>query len=96
MPTGNKTLLKSRKHVTASARANNFVYKNQESCLQGIRGAVSFPWPAVRAAWASSMHQVEEGYLSWADATQWAIIRLSASQVALDHTRALQKTLYIL
>ena len=26
-----------------------------------MRDAASLPWPAVRAAWASSMHQVEEG-----------------------------------
>ena len=56
--------------------------------IHAMRDAVSLPWPAVRAAWASSMHQVEEGYLSWADATQWAINRLSASQVALAHTQA--------
>ena len=53
-----------------------------------MRDAVSLPWPAVRAAWASSMHQVEEGYLSWADATQWAINRLSTSQIALAHNQA--------
>ena len=44
----------------------------------------SLPWPAVRAAWASSMHQVEEGNLTWADSTQWVINRLRASQIALS------------
>ena len=52
-----------------------------------MRDAVSLPWPAVRAAWASSMHQVEEGNLSWAESTQWAINRLSASQIAMAHSQ---------
>ena len=37
---------------------------SKQALLQVIfamRDAVSLPWPAVRAAWASSMHQVEEG-----------------------------------
>ena len=53
-----------------------------------MRDAVSLPWPAVRTAWASSMHQVEEGNLSWAESTQWAINRLSASQIAMAHSQA--------
>ena len=48
--------------------------------IHAMRDAVSLPLPTVRAAWASSMHQVEEGHLSWTDSTQWAINRLSASQ----------------
>ena len=52
-----------------------------------MRDASSLPWPAVRTAWASSMHEVEEGNLSWADSTQWAINRLSSSQIALAHTQ---------
>ena len=52
-----------------------------------MRDATSLPWPAVRTAWASSMHEVEEGHLSWADATQWAINRLSSSQIAMAHTQ---------
>ena len=32
-----------------------------------MRDAASLPWPAVRAAWASSMHQVEGGNFTWAD-----------------------------
>ena len=57
-----------------------------------MRDASSLPWPAVRAAWASSMHQVEEGTLAWADSTQWAINRLSASQIALAHQQPLPPT----
>ena len=49
--------------------------------------AVSLSWPAVRAAWASSMHQVEKDHLSWSGSMQWAINRLSASQVVLAHTQ---------
>ena len=41
-----------------------------------MRGAGSLPWPAVRATWTFSMHQVEEDYLSWADSTQWADLGL--------------------
>ena len=52
-----------------------------------MRDATSLPWNAVRTAWASSMHEVEEGNLSWADSTQWAINRLSSSQIALAHTQ---------
>ena len=47
--------------------------------------ATFLPWPAVRAAWASSMH--EDGTLTWANSTQWAINRLSASQIALAQLR---------
>ena len=52
-----------------------------------MQDATSLPWNAVRTAWASSMHEVEEGNLSWADSTQWAINRLSSSQIALAHTQ---------
>ena len=48
-----------------------------------MRDATSLPWQAVRAAWASSMHKVEDGTLTWANSTQWTINRLSASQIAL-------------
>ena len=44
-----------------------------------MRDTVSLPRPAVRTAWASSMHQVEERNLSWAESTQWAINRLPDS-----------------
>ena len=59
-----------------------------------IRDATSLPWPAVRAAWASSMHEIEDGTLTWANSTQWAINRLSASQIALaqPQTSAISST----
>ena len=41
----------------------------------------------VRDAWAHSMHDVEEGRLTWADSTQWAINRLSASQIAMANSQ---------
>ena len=31
--------------------------------IHAMRDAASLPWPTVRAAWASSMHQIEEGIL---------------------------------
>ena len=55
--------------------------------IHAMRDAASLSWPTVRAAWASSMHQIEEGDLTWPNATQWAINRLSASQIALAHTQ---------
>ena len=48
-----------------------------------MKDAVSLPFTAVKNAWACSMHELEEGNLSWADSTQWALNRLSASQVLL-------------
>ena len=48
-----------------------------------MRDAAALPWTTVRAAWATFMHEVEEGRLSWSDSTQWALNRLSSSQVAL-------------
>ena len=52
-----------------------------------MRDATSIPWPAAREAYASSMHEVEEGRLAWSDATQWALNRLSASQITLVNSR---------
>ena len=43
-----------------------------------LRDATSLPWQAVRDAWSHAMHDIEEGRLTWADSTQWAINRLSA------------------
>ena len=51
--------------------------------IHAMRDAASLPWPTVRA---SSMHQIEEGDVTWPNATQWAINRLSASQIALAHS----------
>ena len=48
-----------------------------------MRDTASLSWAGVKSAWASSMHEVEEGLLTWVNSTQWAINRLSASQAAL-------------
>ena len=58
--------------------------------IQSMRDATSLPWGAVRSAWASSMHSVEEGHLGWGDTTQWAINRLSSSQIAMASSQASQ------
>ena len=51
--------------------------------IHAMRDATSLPWVAVRNAYASSMHDVEEGLLTWDNTTQWALNRLSASQIAM-------------
>ena len=48
-------------------------------------------WPAVREAYVSSMYKVEEDSLTWSGATQWALKRLSASQLALANSSTLSK-----
>ena len=48
-----------------------------------MKDSVSLPWQAVRAAWAVSMTDVEEGRLGWADTTQWSLNRISNSQLAV-------------
>ena len=58
--------------------------------IQSMKDATSLPWGAVRSAWASSMHSVEEGHLGWGDTTQWAINRLSSSQIAMASSQASQ------
>ena len=54
--------------------------------ILALKDATSLPWPAVRAAYGTSMHEVELGNLSWGDQMQWAINRLSASQIAMANT----------
>ena len=51
--------------------------------IAAMKDAVSIPFTAVKNAWACSMHELEEGNLTWNDSTQWALNRLSASQVSL-------------
>ena len=52
-----------------------------------LTDAASLPWPAVRSAWAASMTQVEDGRLSWANSTQWALNRIGMSQVAVFNSQ---------
>ena len=54
-----------------------------------MRDASSLPWSAVREAYASSMHEVEEGRLAWSDSTQWTLNRLSAFHMALANSQIL-------
>ena len=55
--------------------------------IYAMRDATSLPWAAVRNAWASSMREVEEGTLAWGNATQWAINRLSSSQISMANAQ---------
>ena len=40
------------------------------------------------------MHDIEEGRLTWADSTQWAINRLSASQIAMANSQVTSQGQY--
>ena len=51
-----------------------------------MRDAVSLPWAAVRAAWAVSMTDIEEGRLAWNDSMQWSLNRISNSQLAMHNS----------
>ena len=67
---------------------NIYNMKNPDTSRQvllqvAIRDATSLPWQAVHNAYAASMHEVEDGNLTWGDSTQWALNRLSASQIAI-------------
>ena len=57
---------------------------SKQALLQAILlliDAVSLPWQAVKTAWATSMHEIEDGSLYWADATQ--LNPISALQIAM-------------
>ena len=51
--------------------------------IMALRDATSLPWVAVQSAYANSMHEMEQGTLSWDDQTQWSLNRLSTSQIAM-------------
>ena len=57
--------------------------------IQVLKDATSLPWQAVRTAYAQSMHQVQQGTLSWQDATQWALNRISLSQIAMANAASM-------
>ena len=70
-----KNILHTQDHVIA-----------RQALIQVIAAmydAVSIPFTSVKNAWACSMLELEEGNLAWSDCTQWALNRLSASQVSL-------------
>ena len=52
--------------------------------IYSMRDAATLPWATVRNVYAVSMHEIEEGTLTWSNATQWSINRLSASQIAMN------------
>ena len=54
--------------------------------ILALKDATSLPWSAVRSAWATSMHELEESLLTWADATQSSLNRLSASQMSMANS----------
>ena len=56
-----------------------------------MKDVASIPFTAVKKACTCSMHDLEEGNLSWADLTQWAINRLSASQVSLVNSQSVSQ-----
>ena len=44
-----------------------------------MKDAASLSFTAVKNAWACSMHDLEEGNLSWCDATQWGLAKEASS-----------------
>ena len=60
--------------------------------ILALKDATSLSWQAVCSAWATSMHELKEGSLTWADATQWALNRLSASQIAMANSHITSAT----
>ena len=71
---------------------NNLLRLVLDQVIAAMRDASSLPWSAVRGAWASSMHDMEEGRLTWRDTTQWAINRLSNAQVAMVNSQAVSQS----
>ena len=59
--------------------------------ILAVKDATSLPWGTVRSAWATSMHDLEEGNLHWNDATQWAINHLSALQMSMANSQFTQQ-----
>ena len=55
--------------------------------ILALRDETSLPCQAARDTWGHSMHDIEEGRLTRADSTQWAINRLSASQIAMANSQ---------
>ena len=60
--------------------------------ILAMKDATSLPWTAVRSAWATSMHDLEEGNLRWQDATQWSLNRISASQISMATSQSTTAT----
>ena len=54
--------------------------------ILAMKDATSLPWTAVRNAWATSMHDLEEGHLGWHDST----LRLSTSQISIANSQVTQ------
>ena len=52
-----------------------------------MNDATSLPWSTVRTAWAMSMHAIEQGYLQWANVTQWSFNWLRASQITMHNVQ---------
>ena len=71
---------------------NNLLRLMLDQVIAAMRDASSLPWSAVRGAWASSIHDMEEGRLTWRDTTQWAINRLSNAQVAMVNSQAVSQS----
>ena len=55
--------------------------------MLALKDSVALLWPAVRAAWAVSMTEVEEGRLQWHNTMQWALNRVSSSQIAVINSQ---------
>ena len=57
--------------------------------IMALKDATSLPWPAVRSAYANSMHNMEQGILTWINHTQWSLNGLSVSQIAIANANTI-------
>ena len=60
--------------------------------IMATRDATTLPWQAVKSAWATSMHEIEEGSLQWFNTTQWSLNRISTSQLAMTNFQGNSQT----
>ena len=51
--------------------------------LESMDDATVMPWPAVRAAWGTSMTDIERGRLDWVNETKWTLNRVSSTNRAM-------------
>ena len=62
-----------------------------DQVIYAMKDACRLPWHQVREAYACSMHEIEEGRLTWTDSIKWYFNRLEAERsttILLSHKRS--------